>query len=287
MMYRPKGWENPHSTLPEHMELEYPVLPEWSAYEAGADAMLEGLRKQGVTLSIADQKIDVPGFHIVFIPEEGEMKEQTYLDVIYHSQEGDYPLKLCFHLARNYLKDSRNRLLDIGCGKGTHMAAFHQLGFIANGIDKPLVNLEQDKIYFKDNTFDVVFSKSCIEHISNTENVLSETYRVLKPGGVAIFMTPDWATDYKYFWDDPTHVRPFTRKGLQNAFLFAGFVDVECKHFWQLPFLWRYPFLEPLRWIISLLPNRFKWKDREQSKQRVLIRHAKERMLLCVARKGR
>ncbi len=46
-MYRPKDWKNPHSILPEYMEQEYPVLPEWSAYEAGADAMLEGLKAEG------------------------------------------------------------------------------------------------------------------------------------------------------------------------------------------------------------------------------------------------
>ena len=228
------------------------------------------------------------------------MKEQTYLDVIYHYKESRYPELLADYLVDKYFNKGY-RLLEIGAGRGQYITAFRKkrpkqpLGMQAFGINKgppgsPSLfidyrDLEKESVDYPDNHFHYVFSKSCIEHIWNTENLLAETYRVLKPGGIAIFMTPDWGTDYKYFWDDPTHVRAFTRKGLQDAFKFMGFVDVKCEHFWQLPWLWRYPFLEPLRWIISLLPNRWKWKDREQLNQRVLVRHSKERMLLCVAKK--
>ena len=228
------------------------------------------------------------------------MKEQTYLDVIYHSQEGKYPQLLADYLVDKYFNKG-NKILDIGAGRGQYITAFRRktpkqpLGMQAFGIiraqpDYPTlfidyVDLETEPIDYPDEHFDYIFSKSCIEHIWNTEHLLAETYRVLQAGGTAVFMTPDWKTDYKYFWDDPTHVKPFTRKSLQNAFKIAGFVDVECKYFYQLPFLWRRPYLEPLRWLISLLPNRLKWKDKEQTKQRVLIRHSKERMLLCVARK--
>jgi len=82
--YRPEGWENPYPipspsiyshVLPsdEVMEIyktDRPLVEKHEAFEAGADAMFEGLRKKAVTLRIADQDIDVPGFDIVFIPEE-------------------------------------------------------------------------------------------------------------------------------------------------------------------------------------------------------------------------
>lgn len=82
-MYRPKNWKNPHEIPPPRVynnclsELEFTKIYEaecipvekHEAYEAGADAMLEALKKEGVTLSIADQKIEIPGFVIVFIPD--------------------------------------------------------------------------------------------------------------------------------------------------------------------------------------------------------------------------
>lgn len=211
--------------------------------------------------------------------------EKKYLDIVYPKFKGNYPILLVNHLAKKLDLKPGMRLLDIGAGAGTHTAAFNKLGLRASGITKQDVNLESGMIPYRDNSFDVVFCKSVLEHIRNTNSVMTETLRVLKPGGMAIFMTPDWETDYKFFWDDPTHIKPFTKKGLLSALMLYGFTDIDCKHFWALPFLWRYPFLEPLRWIISLLPSRFKWKDKKHLYHRVLVRHSKERVLLCTARK--
>ena len=82
-MYRLEGWKNPYSILPEHMEQEYPILPEFTAFEAGADAMLEGLRKEGTKIEdgeiynspcqICNTGEDcqaIASGHLVFIPEE-------------------------------------------------------------------------------------------------------------------------------------------------------------------------------------------------------------------------
>ncbi|MFC2059499.1 class I SAM-dependent methyltransferase [Chloroflexota bacterium] len=228
-----------------------------------------------------------------------------YLETIYFADEyspDKYPQKLCDYLTERYFKmegDSPKTLLDIGPGKGNHLVGFTRNGMIVKGLDKRVecreilpdvdireCDLEKGPFPFEDNYFDFVFSKSVLEHVRNTENIVKETYRVLKPGGISVQLTPDWATDYKYFWDDPTHVRPFTRKGLMEAFMFEGFEDVECKGFYQLPFLWKYPKLNYIRLIIAfIVPNFLKFKDREERIQRVLIRHSKERMLLVSARK--
>ena len=71
-----------------------------------------------------------------------------------------------------------------------------------------------------------IFSKSVIEHVENADNILSETYRVLKQNGIIIFLTPDWGTQYKVFWDDYTHVKAWTRKALQNALLIHNFNNI-------------------------------------------------------------
>jgi len=47
-----------------------------------------------------------------------------------------------------------------------------------------------NKIPEPDETFDFVFSNSVLEHIDNLEDVLRETARLLKPGGVFLFTVP-------------------------------------------------------------------------------------------------
>lgn len=46
-----------------------------------------------------------------------------------------------------------------------------------------------DKFDFEDNFFDVIHANQVIEHIYNSDNFLSETYRVLKRGGYMIIST--------------------------------------------------------------------------------------------------
>jgi SAM-dependent methyltransferase len=48
-----------------------------------------------------------------------------------------------------------------------------------------------------DNSVDVFFCGECIEHVEDTPAFLTEIYRVMKPGGVAIFTTPN-ATPWAY-----------------------------------------------------------------------------------------
>jgi len=190
------------------------------------------------------------------------------------------------------------KLLDIGSGKGNHLVGFSRNKIDCYGIDKrdEAVNinknfiikecdLEKQKFPYDDNFFDIVFSKSVIEHVENADNFLSETYRVLKKNGIIIFLTPDWGTHYKTFWDDYTHVKAWTRKALQNALLIHNFKNVECKLFRQLPILWKFPFLETLADITAILPEKFKWKDKEEKEFREWIRFSKEKMLLAVGQK--
>ena len=226
----------------------------------------------------------------------------NYLELNYSKEEYDvnmFPQKLCDYIIENYFiytNKSPKTLLDIGSGKGSALVGFKRRGLEVNGIDKRDecleilsdfdirdCNLENEKFPFEDNTFDYVYSKSVLEHVYNTQNIIEETYRVLKPGGITVQLTPDWLSDYKIFWDDPTHVKPFTRKGLQNAFELNHFSNVKSERFYMLPFIWKYPWLTFLVKVIALMPAKYKWKDEQELKQRVLIRHSKERMLLVSA----
>ena len=71
-------------------------------------------------------------------------------------------------------------------------------------------NFEKDRYPFENERFDIVFSKSVIEHIQNTDHFLGEAKRLLKPEGKIVIMCPAWESQAKHFYDDYTHIKPFT-----------------------------------------------------------------------------
>jgi ubiquinone/menaquinone biosynthesis C-methylase UbiE len=221
------------------------------------------------------------------------MKDK-YNKIIYSYMNNDYIYKLCEYISNNYFT-KQGKILDVGCGTGNHMNMFNKLGYDIHGIDiresgnkkTKRCNIEYDKFPYKDNSFDYIFSKSVIEHIHRPDNFLQECKRVLKKGGILVIMTPEWKSQMSFFWDDYSHYHPWTRKSLRDALKIFGFKDVECDIFIQLPFIWKYPYLKFITYLISIIPDRFKWKTKEMrnGEDRKLIRFSKEKMLIGVGTK--
>ena len=69
-------------------------------------------------------------------------------------------------------------------------------------------------IPFADNSFDSVSAYDVIEHLSRVGIpsdfvfYMNEMYRVLKPGGLALFVFPLYK--HRNFFNDPTHINPTT-----------------------------------------------------------------------------
>lgn len=211
-----------------------------------------------------------------------------YLKIVYNTKDRPlttYPEKLV-----NYLFDSFNlkqglKFLEPGCGRGEHLRYFKGLGLDVYGLDLSpeatklspdlkisTFDLENGKIPFEDNYFDVIYSKSFLEHIRIPEIFLKEAHRVLKPGGVIISLVPDWESQYQKFYDDYTHVSPFTSLGLNDIKLSVGFQDVEVYKLRQLPIVWKYPFLNYLCSIIALfVPVRTKIPFLRWSRELMLV----------------
>lgn len=220
---------------------------------------------------------------------------QNYLTVMYDPDVRPvttYPSKLCVYLAKKFQLCAGMKVLDIGCGRGEYLKGFEELGLVASGVDSSAraghlapnssvhqVDIENESLPFSESTFDVVFSKSVLEHLENPISLLEDQFRVLKPGGVLINLTPSWEFQYRIFFDDFTHKSPFTRKSLGMATKATNFEAVEAVYFRQLPLLWSIGGLLPLAEVTRLLaPTRLgshiKW-----------VRFSKEIMLLCFARK--
>ena len=135
-----------------------------------------------------------------------------------------------------------------------------------------MCDIESEKMPFEDKTFDVVFSKSFIEHLYYPERYLEEAYRVLKDGGILITLVPDWESNYKIYFDDFTHRTPFTNVSLEDAYKMYGFSEVDVFKFRQLPIVWKYPYLNKFcEAIAPLVPIRSKSNFFRWSRELMLV----------------
>ena len=222
-------------------------------------------------------------------------KSQDYVDVIYNESDKpftSYPDKLSRYLFQRYALKENDKLLDIGCGRGEFLNGFIKCGVEGFGVDQSDVarrycanatlataDLECEPIPFDDNSFDVVYSKSVIEHFHKPEILIREMFRVLKPGGIAITLCPDCYFNYRIYFEDFTHRTPFMQSSLRDIQLMQGFDHVEVVLLRQLPVLWRFPWLFPAAELTRILAPEFL---RSRSKW---VRFSKEVMLLASARK--
>ena len=148
------------------------------------------------------------------------------------------------------------RVLDAGCGgcatQRKLLAARPDLRFSGvdvldmtaacpPGTDFHTLDFEHQPLPFADGVFDGIFFCHVLEHLDNRMNVLSEFARVLKPGGHIYIEGPSlrslflpslsWLPsrpaanaigDDLSFYDNFTHVRPLSRRGLQMFLQMAG-----------------------------------------------------------------
>lgn len=182
-----------------------------------------------------------------------------YLKVIYDDKRRpytDYPSKLADYLFENYSMKPGQSLLEPGCGRGEILRCFKDMGMsvqgtdlspettlMLNDIDIKICDVENHGLPYLDNSFDIIYSKSFLEHFYYPEKYIKEAYRVLKPGGLLLTMVPDWEVNYRKYFDDYTHRTPFTSISLKDIQLIHGFISVEVVKFRQLPILWKFPSL--------------------------------------------
>lgn len=104
------------------------------------------------------------------------------------------------------------RILDVGCGDGflskliatkTRAEVYglegcRKLAKIArgNGIKVRIQDFDGNRFPFPSNFFDAIFCGEVLEHVVETENLIREMRRVLKPRGYAIITTPNIASWY-------------------------------------------------------------------------------------------
>lgn len=99
------------------------------------------------------------------------------------------------------------KVLDVGCGIGIDLINFAKEGALVTGIDiseknvklaaenlrlnglnGEFVTMNGERMKFKNDVFDMVFAIGVITYTPDPKQMISEIYRVLRPGGRAILM---------------------------------------------------------------------------------------------------
>lgn len=156
--------------------------------------------------------------------------------------------------------------LDLGCGDQFLRHAVEGANYIPLDIDD--LDFESDAFPIADNSVDILFSLAVVEHITNIGHFMSECFRVLKSNGIIYLSTPNFRYSFRSFYNDPTHVRPFTEVSLRKTVEYYGFKTAEvfpsarCKADWFYQGKYRFakcaylPFLGSNKWAPSLLRGR-------------------------------
>ena len=208
----------------------------------------------------------------------------------------DYPNKFINYLIEKNKIKKNSKVLDLCCGRGEFINEFINFGCEGFAVDIDDIclkyfpkidykncDLTKDKIPWEDNTFDVIFNKSVIEHFSEPHEIIKECYRVLKPGGIIITLTPSWKHNINNFYDDYTHKQPFNIISIGIIHESANFRDINSEYFIQLPKLWKKNLFSKFMLLVSIMvrylaPNNFKKKFK-------FIKFSKEVMLICTGKK--
>lgn len=144
----------------------------------------------------------------------------------------------------------RRGILDLGCGRGEWLELLREAKFQARGVEtnhalaleargRKLEVIEQDALAhlrsLPDISVSAITAFHLIEHLSfeTLFALLAEIRRVLKPGGLLIFETPNpknLTVAACNFYSDPTHQRPLFPETLHALVQHAGFEDVRLEY---------------------------------------------------------
>ena len=131
-------------------------------------------------------------------------------------------------------KHFSGKLVDIGCGTKPYKALLIHIVQEHIGVDHHETlhdksNIDRFGTAYEipadDGEFDCALCTAVLEHLEEPEMALRECFRVLKPGGIAIYSVP-------FIWhlhEEPRDFYRFSKYGLKYLFEKVGFEIIEIK----------------------------------------------------------
>jgi ubiquinone/menaquinone biosynthesis C-methylase UbiE len=135
-------------------------------------------------------------------------------------------------IRENASKYFSGQLLDIGCGDKHKALLVEEFVQKYYGLDHPITLHDQTEIDIfgtannipcSNSSFDSVICTAVLEHLEEPQAAVREAFRVLKPGGVALFTAP-------LFWhlhEEPRDFFRYTEYGLKYLFISVNFKMLE------------------------------------------------------------
>lgn len=157
---------------------------------------------------------------------------------------------------------SGKKMLEVGCGNGdfsNYLSIERNADILGLDFSKESIAIANEKkkkfnasgsdfmvgdaqnINLPDNSYDIIVSCECLEHIPEPQKMVSEIYRLLKPGGLVVLTTENYFNAYLYYrtylnlrkipFDSGSGVQPienfFLFWQVSNMFKKAGFKTVK------------------------------------------------------------
>jgi SAM-dependent methyltransferase len=156
-----------------------------------------------------------------------DLKRERFINLMISEIFENYFFPQC----KKYLK---GKLIDIGCGVKPYKTQLSSIVEEHIGVDHEGTSHDKSEINLfgtaysiptDNNTFDSAICTAVLEHLEEPEQAIRECYRVLKPGGVAIYSVP-------FIWHQHEVPRDFFRYssyGLKYLFEKVGFEIIEIK----------------------------------------------------------
>jgi 2-polyprenyl-3-methyl-5-hydroxy-6-metoxy-1,4-benzoquinol methylase len=182
------------------------------------------------------------------------MLKEAYQLLLYLTTMRETLPKARLDLDTMYLANNKpGRLLDVGCGNGIFLDCMRSRGWNVQGaeVDRKsaliakrtfgipvhIGTLEEAK--YPNGYFDAITLNHVIEHVYDPIGLLKECYRILKPGGFIVAVTPNVKsighTRFERNWialDPPRHFHLFSRSTIESIASKAGFQTMEI---WTTP----------------------------------------------------
>lgn len=142
------------------------------------------------------------------------------------------------------------RLLEVGCGNGWRLDELRRLGWdvVGQEVDEeaaasarrtyglPVLTGPLERLGLQESQFDAVVMNHVIEHVQKPVPFLRECWRLVKPKGRLVCVTPNLKSlghlVFGRTWsglDAPRHLEVFTPRSLESAATKAGIGDPRCR----------------------------------------------------------